>query len=456
MILFGVLSYILYFCHQITYLSIFTTMIIPSMTYEEMVAEFNRDFKQNVEPAYKHYFGKYQQYEHFAKRYKLEKKYYFPMHEYDSKDHNHYIVSFSFNGRSGYKKTGIKGSIFLTYRDRNGNVAAMNSRDNTSTFWTQHFFERYRLRALKDESIPLNEVMKIFFKNISYASYHSVYAPKHKDCVYGMLEDGICLCELISKEPYIFLVKTFISNEMIKEGQYDEYSYLQHMALNAENNDNRPDYIKRHEKIHKDDQLFYGKPIVIPKTNDIKASIYEAIKTDDLVMLTKEVDSDLKLDDYFLSDAEERRSRISNYIKKQRKNGNNLPMCFAPLVFRSKKGYPYYVANLTSWQNNINMELVYTFIENEGAIYLTTQLKTGPTFGTTILLDLEILEYYRSVYKGLSDWRIEDVVIPFLMRVDFDPKEKDYINKKVIMETSFCKVELSMISESTGMLKLMK
>lgn len=116
-------------------------------------------------------------------------------------------------------------------RDTNLGYAASLLYTNTQhiigmNIFTKHFFERYRLRSIKDESMPMGEVVRTFFKDND--PYLNVALPgcrieneKYKGGDISVLNDGISISMKHTLDDGRFIRKavTFLSFDMLTEYQ---------------------------------------------------------------------------------------------------------------------------------------------------------------------------------------------------------------------------------------------
>lgn len=99
-----------------------------------------------------------------------------------------------------------------------------------------HFFSRYRARFVQDEEIDRKELVLQFIKR-SYNAF--LYIPPGMSTYKcGMsFQDGYGLGDVLSREFKIYMIKTFVSREMLKEDQ--EFARL----FDRLKESNRLDYI---------------------------------------------------------------------------------------------------------------------------------------------------------------------------------------------------------------------
>ena len=127
---------------------------------------------------------------------------------------------------------GHPGFIVVVYFiDENGLSGIRVDADNQSlTYFTPHFLERYNERFLKQLNLSKLELLKRFIQNNHVEVIQSVFDRETEQYrIFGRVKEGIVLgykeaFREIGKE--INHYKTFISNEMIKESQVDDFNIV--------------------------------------------------------------------------------------------------------------------------------------------------------------------------------------------------------------------------------------
>lgn len=88
-----------------------------------------------------------------------------------------------------------------------------------------HFFSRYHSRFIKDEPISKLELISQYIKD-SYIGFMTIGATGNDKCALSF-QDGYGIGDIISRKERIYMLKTFISKDLLKEDQtfarmYDE------------------------------------------------------------------------------------------------------------------------------------------------------------------------------------------------------------------------------------------
>lgn len=391
------------------------------MTYQEKRDEFRRDFEKNVAPAYIHCFGNEKKFERIARKLPNDKHYHFPVIEYDSKGGNHYMLFYSVRGKKGFKKTGLQCNAVIVYTTADGKLAAMTALDDTpATFWSQHFFQRFRERGLKDEALSLHDTMVAFFKELTYAQGKEVDSEKYENNIYTMIDRGLMLGTFEYGEERVLSYRTFISNEMIKEGQYDDYAELVERALAEERNLDRPDYILRYEAKHKDDVLFYGKPIVIDGLNEGHYSFYDAKRFESHDEALKTYMRSLLTGDVTIDDEENKQRLWYKYVSNQRKKGNMAPMCSAPLMYHSADGFKFWTVILTTYHNDRSRYCRFAPYRVGNDVFVMMKVENSGPRMVNFIFNVSVLEKFKDMRKELKGWSVEDAYTPFIQHLSID------------------------------------
>ena len=123
-----------------------------------------------------------------------------------SKGHKYLVIAVA-RKRSDWKKLD-----FYMQRIHNNKIYGIDSFEGVVTVYPTHILERYRERYLKDKTIPMLDVIKIFFKRNPFFEYKrrtdGTYMATCKDgVVFGIVKDGYRI------------VKTFVTYDMLFENQ---------------------------------------------------------------------------------------------------------------------------------------------------------------------------------------------------------------------------------------------
>lgn len=89
--------------------------------------------------------------------------------------------------------------------------------DHNIHIFPPHFFSRYRSRFLKDDSLGKQELINQFIKN-SYIGIMHITPTGQEKCALSF-QDGYAIGDIISRKEHIYILKTFISKDMLKEDQ---------------------------------------------------------------------------------------------------------------------------------------------------------------------------------------------------------------------------------------------
>lgn len=89
--------------------------------------------------------------------------------------------------------------------------------DHNIHVFPPHFFSRYRSRFLKDDSLGKQELINQFIKN-SYIGIMHITPTGQEKCALSF-QDGYAIGDIISRKEHIYILKTFISKDMLKEDQ---------------------------------------------------------------------------------------------------------------------------------------------------------------------------------------------------------------------------------------------
>ena len=199
-------------------------MIVEAMSYEEIVNSYKKEtlevqrkccsiIRQNLSLYKRTIFS----------RTRPGSVFFRPV-DFKSSSCNDYSMQVFVYDKASFKKSGLRYYSFLYYLNKSGIHVVIDSACNlvSDTFFAifiPHFFERYRMRFLKDDSLGMKETIYTYFKANQGGSFMPVPSEKYKDNFYCAVNDGIALGTKINDE--IVLVKTFITFEMLKGQQVD-------------------------------------------------------------------------------------------------------------------------------------------------------------------------------------------------------------------------------------------
>lgn len=205
-------------------------MIVPSMTVKEIHKEVFEDIK-NLK-------NKLDECRNDFKKWVLKSSHYPLTKSYDCKTRekkNLFIVDFTAIKRSSWKKPIL--SIYGIYSRPEGKYAVAPTIDmNISSIYPPHFFQRYRERIVKDESLSNEDIIRQYFKddwgfvgavvNDDFESvYHCFENDDENDKVnfVAAASAGYCFGE---KQGNVNIIKTIISEEMLFENQKPLFAQL--------------------------------------------------------------------------------------------------------------------------------------------------------------------------------------------------------------------------------------
>lgn len=136
-----------------------------------------------------------------------------------------YSITIQFNGVKDYKAYGNTYSIYAYQRKNDGCHVFFYTNDAQSTkkffVFTPHFFNRYKERQLKDITVQMKDVIDIFFSK-NYRFYEQEQNnEKYPEGIIIKASEGIGLGAKYDSKDTIYVVKTFVSIEMLKGTQIE-------------------------------------------------------------------------------------------------------------------------------------------------------------------------------------------------------------------------------------------
>lgn len=206
-------------------------MVVDSMTYEEIVAEFKYDWRNYFPSVLQRIMedNKYRRY--MLKEAKDNIPVYFKPIELTCKRGNKYILQINSKGRTDYKKSGLLYILYMYYRRSEGIYVVMLgsngswiARDDFYNLYTPHFFDRYRERELKDVHKPKLQTIIDFFQHNATRQYITVDNKNYPDSIFYTVPTGVMLGRIYND--YIYELRTYISFEMLKGKQIENGEIL--------------------------------------------------------------------------------------------------------------------------------------------------------------------------------------------------------------------------------------
>lgn len=206
-------------------------MIVDSMTYEEVVAEFKKDWRNYFPNMLQKCFNDNRYRRYMLKEAKDNEPVFFKPIELTSPRGNKYILQINSKGRSDFKKSGFLYIIYMYYHRPEGIYAVLlvsngswTASDDGYNIYTPHFFDRYRERELKDIHKPKLQTIIDFFKHNATGRYINVDNDKYKNSIFYTVPTGVMLGSLYND--YIYELRTYITFEMLRGKQVDNSEIL--------------------------------------------------------------------------------------------------------------------------------------------------------------------------------------------------------------------------------------
>ena len=193
-------------------------MIVPSMSSKELHREIISDFEIVVKKAYYLSLGMRREVV------KSKKKYVRRTFDYKTRKYNNWIIVIDYH---------LKEPMFYSavyFLDQYGfNAIRVNSDLRSLTHFTPHFLERYNERFLKHEELSKIELLKRFISENPFDAVRYFPRDPSRNTIFCRFKEGIGLGdeEILSDiGQEILHFRTYITNEMIHEGQLSDFNYL--------------------------------------------------------------------------------------------------------------------------------------------------------------------------------------------------------------------------------------
>ena len=194
------------------------------MSHQEIANAIRKDWNNELFDCYADCFGKRKHYGRFIlNNVKSEEFHYLGRREKITKSKNKYVFLFYTHGRKQYKKEGVLRSFRLEYLRRDGiHVAKINIfNQNEVTFYTPHFFDRYRERFLEpqfeiDDWTKEDVIDDYFMNNVAEVATNQ-NNPKYSGGIFVSTDNGVILGSNLGEDLWEY--RTFISFDMLKGQQ---------------------------------------------------------------------------------------------------------------------------------------------------------------------------------------------------------------------------------------------
>lgn len=210
-------------------------MIVESMTYEEIIAEYNKDWFSELGDKVLHIMSdnKYRRY--IIKNLREEKHVYFKPIFITSRRGNNYILHISTKGLADFKKNDLMFILYMYYRQKDGIHVAMANRrtsfysETQFTFYTSHLFDRYRERELKDIHISKMDTIIECMKWNCTLYHKSVDCEKYPDSIFSVSPFGVLLGTNLGNRNV--LMRTYLPFDLLKGNQNNDKEELRDLVL---------------------------------------------------------------------------------------------------------------------------------------------------------------------------------------------------------------------------------
>ena len=197
-------------------------MIVPSMTSKELLIEVFRDFEIVQRKAIYLTQGLRRE------AVKSKSKYVQRIYDYRSKQYNNWIIIVD------YLVGDPRFTVILYYVDEYGlNGISVNTDYKSLAHYTPHFLARYNERFVKQQNLSKLEILKGFIQKNPLETLNFDFDGKAgQNQFFGRVKEGTVfgyneVFSDIGKEINHF--KTFINNELIHEGQVDDFNFTSNL-----------------------------------------------------------------------------------------------------------------------------------------------------------------------------------------------------------------------------------
>lgn len=190
------------------------------MTYKEIAAVFKRDFEEEIRSGYNHCFGMEDKLSRMVRKLNSNEFHLLYTHHKKTKQLNDYTILFFSREKPRKGLVKLRRTVYLKYMRSDGihiATAHPNFIDEVS-FYTPHFFDRYRERMLKKPEMQKLDVIDYFMAKTAATTIQDVHNPKYPNSVFATNEEGVLLGENLGDG--LFEFRTFITVDMLGQDQW--------------------------------------------------------------------------------------------------------------------------------------------------------------------------------------------------------------------------------------------
>lgn len=205
-------------------------MIVETMTMEEVCSYVLKSVKANMDRISALVYHKSKDYRRTILKSK-KVRHEFPPISFEADGLIYYICPSS-NGKKEFKQYGVKMYVFVHFYYKGTNWYAQCLENYTEIgLYCQHFFKRYIERHLKnDKPVTIDTVIQYLNETDSNVYCSHKENPKHKNCMYGTTNIGMC-CGYITKN-YCNVWLTYIDKETIEKGhKFEVYDRTKELVI---------------------------------------------------------------------------------------------------------------------------------------------------------------------------------------------------------------------------------
>ena len=205
-------------------------MILPTMSYPEAAAAAEREIgtcrKKILDCVGR--FGSLVKKSSYRTAFPMEKLY-----TVTSRDRTDIYVNCVARRRSDWDSPSFH--VFVPFHMQRGLFSVALSQRRNILIFTDHFFTRYRERILRDDSLSALDVVTLFHRRNSdivisrdtkaYSRSYAKYETGELPAIAARCPDGNCFGEFADRRTIV--IRTIISDEMLRDGQDDAFSRLE-------------------------------------------------------------------------------------------------------------------------------------------------------------------------------------------------------------------------------------
>lgn len=198
-------------------------MLLPNMTYSELIKEFNRDYEESVLPRLYH-INNDNKYRRFCLKLGSNQFHAFKPIEFKTKRNNQCVIYLSTHGKSDFRASnGLHSQLLMKIQGARG-INYMTKSETINgvehCIFSYHLFERYAERKWGRTDIDINKIILEVVPQLNHVASKELNDKRYPNGIFSLCPLGIFLGEYIQEDNFM-IYKTFVSFDLLHSNQED-------------------------------------------------------------------------------------------------------------------------------------------------------------------------------------------------------------------------------------------